>query len=69
MSSLADASRRVGAWRLTEPRSIGIVGMLLGGLAAWLALPPVMVRSPWVPVAVGMLAIFAGIWSVTRGGG
>ena len=69
MSSLADARARVNPGRLTEPRSIGILGIMLGGLAAWLALPPVMVRSPWVPVAVGMLAIFAGIWSVTRGGG
>ncbi len=69
MSTLAEAPRRITWARVTEARSIGIIGIFLGGLAAWVALPPLTVRSPYLPVALGLLAAFAGIWSVTRGGG
>jgi ABC-type uncharacterized transport system permease subunit len=63
-------TERPWSWeRLTSPRSIGILGILLGVLAFWLALPPLAARSPFVPATVGILAITAGIFSATRGAG
>jgi ABC-type uncharacterized transport system permease subunit len=55
--------------RALAPRTIGIVGILLGVLAFWLALPPLTVRSVVGPAFVGILAIAAGIFAVTRGAG
>jgi ABC-type uncharacterized transport system permease subunit len=52
--------------RLT-PRTVGLVGTGMGLLALWLALPPVKVRTPLVLAAIGILAVAAGIWAVTRG--
>ncbi|HEX2288525.1 MAG TPA: ABC transporter permease [Gaiellaceae bacterium] len=69
MSVRAEAERSPAVERLSSPRSIGLLGIVLGVLAFWLALPPLAARSPVVPVLVGMLAIAAGIFSVTRGGG
>jgi simple sugar transport system permease protein len=51
-------------WR--GPKTVGMVGIGLGALAFWLALPPLVTRTPVLPIVVGMLAIFAGIWAVSR---
>jgi simple sugar transport system permease protein len=51
-------------WR--GPKTVGMVGIGLGALAFWLALPPLVTRTPVLPIVVGMLAIFAGIWAVAR---
>jgi len=48
------------------PRAIAWVGILLGLLAFWVALPPVKVREPVVPVVIGLLAIALGAWAVTQ---
>jgi general nucleoside transport system permease protein len=69
MSVRAEAEGSPAVERLSSPRSIGLLGIVLGVLAFWLALPPLAARSPVVPVLVGMLAIAAGIFAVTRGGG
>jgi general nucleoside transport system permease protein len=53
------------AWR--NPRTVGAAGIGLGLVALWLTLPPVHARSPLVPVAVGVLALAAGIWAASRG--
>jgi ABC-type uncharacterized transport system permease subunit len=53
------------AWR--DPRTVGAAGIGLGLVALWLTLPPLHARSPLVPVAVGVLALAAGIWSTSRG--
>jgi simple sugar transport system permease protein len=53
--------------RLTGPRQIGILGIALGALAFWLALPPLASTEVLWPVLVGLLAIAAGIWAVSRG--
>jgi general nucleoside transport system permease protein len=50
-----------------RPRTVAAAGVALGLLALWLALPPVDVRSPLVPLAVGFLAVAAGIWVLSRG--
>jgi general nucleoside transport system permease protein len=55
------------AARFSSARTVGIVGIVLGILAFWLALPPETVRTALVPVAIGLLAIAAGIWAVSRG--
>lgn len=47
-------------------RWIAILGIVLGALAAWLALPPFTVRSPGLPLAVGIAAAVAGVWALSR---
>jgi general nucleoside transport system permease protein len=47
-------------------RWIAILGIALGVLAAWLALPPFTVRSPGLPLAVGIAATVAGVWALSR---
>ncbi|MFN2470053.1 MAG: ABC transporter permease [Gaiellaceae bacterium] len=64
--SVAD---RLPLARLTARRSIGLLGIALGALASWLALPPLAARAAAWPLLVGMLALAAGIWAVTRGAG
>ena len=61
----AETTRRLR--RLTEPRSIGALGIALGLLAFWLALPPWTVRWEGAPIAVGIAAAAAGLWALTRG--
>jgi simple sugar transport system permease protein len=53
--------------RLLEPRSVGTLGVALGVLAAWLAVPPFTTRTVAWPIAVGVLAAAAGIWTASRG--
>ena len=59
--------RTKAARRLTEPRAIGLLGIALGILAFWLALPPWTVRWGAVPIAVGISAAFAGLAALSRG--
>jgi simple sugar transport system permease protein len=58
---LADRLRR-----LTEPRAIAMLGIALGALAFWLALPPWTVRAAGIPISVGLLGAFAGLWALMR---
>jgi hypothetical protein len=53
--------------RLTEPRTIGIVGVGAGLLAFWLALPPWTLRDIAGPIASGFIAVACGLAVVTRG--
>ena len=57
---------RVGGIRWTHPKTIGIVGIFLGVIAAWLALPPLESRSAALPLLFGLLAVAAGIWAWSR---
>jgi ABC-type uncharacterized transport system permease subunit len=50
-------------------RAVAWIGILLGLLAFFVALPPIMVRSPVWPFLLGLLGIAAGLWAVTRGVG
>ena len=52
---------------LPTTRQVAIGGIVLGLFAFWLTIPPLSARSPWWPVLVGLCAIAAGIWAVTRG--
>ena len=53
--------------RWTGPQRVGVAGILLGALAFWLALPPLASRTAVLPIAIGLLAIGAGIWAASRG--
>jgi simple sugar transport system permease protein len=57
---------RLGEVRWGTPRQVGALGIFLGVLAFWLALPPLHTRTTVVPVVVGILAIAAGIWAWSR---
>ena len=61
MQAVVERSRRLAA-----PRAVAIVGISLGVLAVWLALPPWTVGTLGVPIAVGFLAAAAGIYALTR---
>jgi simple sugar transport system permease protein len=58
----------------SRTRQIGILGIILAALGVWLMLPPLGddIRDATgifgvIPVVLGILAIAAGIWVVTRG--
>ena len=68
MSVRAESLPGRDSWaRFTGPRAIGMLGIGLGMLAFWLALPPVHYRTALVPVVVGIFAVAAGIWAQSRG--
>jgi general nucleoside transport system permease protein len=63
----AESMRVRGGWeRITGPRAVGIGGVVLGAFAFWLALPPVHTRAAYAPIAIGIVAVAAGIWSAGR---
>src|SRR6185437_3430708 len=67
MSTLAVAARPVT--RLTTPKSFGVLGIFLGIISCWLTLPPIHARGIGWPFVFAILALAAGIASITRGGG
>jgi len=50
-----------------SPKVVAVLGCALGLAAFWSAIPPFTARSLLVPVAIGVLALAAGIWAVSRG--
>jgi simple sugar transport system permease protein len=52
--------------RVSGARSVGILGIALGILAVLVALPPIEARQLWLPAAIGLLGMFAGVWATTR---
>jgi ABC-type uncharacterized transport system permease subunit len=52
--------------RYTSPRAIAILGICLGILALWLALPPFTARSLGLPLAVGIAGVAAGLFALFR---
>ncbi len=51
---------------LLAARHIAIVGIVIGLLAAFFTLPPVLTRSATWPLLLGILAVACGIWAVSR---
>jgi len=49
------------------PRAIAWAGIVFGVVAFWVALPPLKVREPVLPIVLGLVAIALGTWAVTRG--
>ena len=50
-----------------SPRQVAYAGMVLGLVAFWIAIPPFTVRSPILPIVIGILAMAAGVWALSRG--
>ncbi len=48
------------------PQRVGQLGIALGVLASWLALPPFRSRVLLWPILVGIVAVACGIWAVSR---
>jgi len=67
MSTVAAYADRFMRSRLADSRTVGVVGVALGVLAFWLAIPPFTTRSFVWPIVVGALAVGAGIWAASRG--
>jgi len=61
------ASVAGGLRRLTEPRSIAMLGIGFGVLAFWLALPPWTTQEIGWPLTAGFVAVACGIAAVPRG--
>jgi general nucleoside transport system permease protein len=47
-------------------RAVAWLGVLVGLVAFWVALPPLNVRNPIVPVVIGLVALGLGVYAVTR---
>jgi simple sugar transport system permease protein len=55
------------AWqRISTTKSIGILGIALGAIAFWVALPPLTVQTPPLPITLGIAAVACGIWAFAR---
>lgn len=67
MSVGVEAAEPSGWSRVSEARSVGIAGIVLGILACFVALPPVELRQVWWPAGIGTLGLFAAVWATTRG--
>lgn len=67
MTAIEAVARRAPS--LTPGRVAGWVGVALGVLAFWLALPPATIRSPLVLVAIGAAGVVAGAWALRLGAG
>ena len=50
-----------------KPRRIGQLGIALGVLAAWIAYPPVEVRTVVWPIVVAVPAVACGAWALRQG--
>jgi ABC-type uncharacterized transport system permease subunit len=57
---------RVGV-RIDVARGLGIISIVLGLLAFWVALPPLTTRSVAVPVTLGLGGVAAGLWAWRQG--
>jgi ABC-type uncharacterized transport system permease subunit len=55
------------AEKLTDARTVAILGIAFGVLAFWLALPPWTTRGMGWPIAAGFIALACGIAAVPRG--
>ncbi len=51
---------------VSTARRVGQLGIFLGLLACWLALPPLKSRTTVWPAFVGIVAIACGIWAIAR---
>ena len=61
------AARLEDPRRALTPNGIAITGIVLGVLAFWSAIPPFDARTLVFPVLIGVLAMAAGVWGISRG--
>lgn len=62
-----ETERRSRLARFGEPHGVAALGVVLGLLALWSALPPWKVQAIGVPVALGVAGVAAGLWALSRG--
>jgi simple sugar transport system permease protein len=63
MSTSTMAASRVGV----SARTAAWVGIVLGVLAAYVALPPILIRTPVVSLVLGAAGVFAGLYATREG--
>ena len=51
----------VGARRPSNDRVLAWIGIVLGLIAFWVALPPVKIRTEWIPPVIGLFGITCGV--------
>ncbi len=54
-----------GGW--LTPRRVGWAGIVLACLAFFVALPPLLIRTPVVSVVLGLAGMAAGSWAAREG--
>ena len=59
--------KRIDLGVVGRPKTIGIVGIVLDLFAFLVALPPINARTIYVPIAIGFLGLFCGVWVLARG--
>ena len=70
MNARAEApapQRRYEGARTVTPRRLAMLGIALGPIAFWIALPPETVRTVGAPIAIGVVAALLGVGAITRG--
>ena len=65
--STASLTRRVDVSRVERPVFVGWAAVALGLFAFWLALPPLLVRTPVPSLALVLVAIGLGVWVIREG--
>jgi ABC-type uncharacterized transport system permease subunit len=65
--STASLTRRLDVTRIERPVLAGWGAVGLGLLAFWLALPPVLVRTPVPSLVLGLAAVGLGVWVIREG--
>jgi simple sugar transport system permease protein len=65
--SAETTQRRYAGSRILSWRNAAIAGIVLGGLAFWIALPPVAANVVFAPIAIGIWAALLGVGALTRG--
>ena len=66
MTELAPRARYARGPLIT-PKRVGAVGIVIGFVAFWIALPPVTARTVIAPLALGAVAALLGVAAITRG--
>jgi simple sugar transport system permease protein len=61
------AARLEAPRRALSPGRIAVAGIALGVAAFWSAIPPFTARTFVPPMLIGLLAIAAGVWAISRG--
>jgi general nucleoside transport system permease protein len=65
--STASLTRRLDVSRVERPVLVGWGAVALGVLAFWLALPPLLVRTPVPSLVLALVAVGLGVWVIREG--
>jgi ABC-type uncharacterized transport system permease subunit len=65
--STASLTRRLDVKSVDRPVLVGWGAVALGILALWLALPPLVVRTPVPSLVLAIVAIGLGVWAIREG--